>query len=181
MASTTRPRRGHLAVVLVLAAAVWAALCVPSSSVASTGVSGPPSGVYTCEWIAAHAAAAAQAGVTCDPVALPATPFGSSRAPAAPMMMMDSGCSYVPGSGRVGQGVYAWTSYKYTTRWEWFGNYTPSSYTWYIQKTGEDTYVWGNVSDANNHGAYPPANIYRWGAQNHSSTPQSWYICWADN
>lgn len=178
MAFSTRPRRGLVVVLLVAAAAVLAA----PSSVASATTSGPPNGVYTCEWIAAHPAAAAQAQVTCDPVALPSTPFGPTVTPSASsrsMMLMDEGCQYLPTSGSVGQGVFAWTSYKYTTRWSWFGNNTPASYTWYLQTSG-GTYAWAFVSDANVHGVNAPANIYRWGAQNHSSTAQYWYVCWSD-
>ncbi len=87
----------------------------------------------------------------------------------------------MPSGGRVGQGVFAWSTYQYSTSWGWYGLYSPANYTWYLQKSGEVTYAWGNVDNTNIHSLGVPANIYRWGAQNHSSVAQQWLVCWNDN
>lgn len=55
--------------------------------------------------------------------------------------IMSVGCQYVPSSGSVGQGVFAWGTYQYSTYWGWYGFNSPANYTWYVQKTGADTYT----------------------------------------
>jgi len=163
---------------VVVALAVTAAL-VASVSVASAAgrEPAPPGGVFTCEWIAAHPSAAAAARVTCDPTTFFAATAPSSSAARLPL---SQGCASVPSSGSVGQGVFAWSSYQYSTFWGWYAFNSPANYTWYVQTSGGSTQAWGNVTDPNNHNVGVPANIYRWGAQNHSATAQAWYVCWND-
>ena len=143
----------------------------------------PPSGVYTCSWIDAHPRAAITAGVTCDPAVFAAAMAGQIRSrpqPTGSFIALSVGCQYVPSSGSVGQGVFAWGTYQYSTYWGWYGFNSPADYTWYVQKSGAVTYTWGNVYDTNVYTVGVPANIYRWGAQNHSSTAQRWDVCWND-
>lgn len=167
----------------VRCAVVAVALCaslVGSSGVASAAgkVPSPPGGVFTCEWIAAHPVGAAKARVTCD-----LATFLAAATPAVsqPVLPFSQGCASVPSSGSVGQGVFAWSSYQYSTFWGWYAFSSPADYTWYVQTSGGSTQAWGNVTDPNNHNVGVTGNIYRWGAQNHSATAQSWYVCWNDN
>lgn len=158
---------------VVLLAAVFASL-------ASAAV--PPNGVYTCIWIAAHPSDAALAGVSCSPVAPPVVPgaFGAFiAAPAAPLVSGEV-CLSIPGSGKVGMGVFAWTpAYYYSNYWDIDTNDTPPNYTWYIQKI-DGTNVWAeSETDIQIHSHMPAANDYRGGAQNHSGTATSWRICHA--
>lgn len=167
----------------LVAAVVIAAIAAIStnSALARTGSSLPPNGVYTCDWIAAHPAAAAQAGVTCDPSIFFAAASARPAAGGPPITPLSQGCVYLPSSPtRAGQGVFAWSSYQYSTYWGWYGIYSPADYTWYVQTSG-GTYAYGNVYDTNSYYLGVPANIYRWGAQNHSSTAQQWFVCWNDN
>lgn len=141
----------------------------------------PPDGVYTCAWIAENPTAAAAAQVTCDPAVFSAR-MASLSAPSGSEALMDSGSQYLPSaSTRAGQGVFVWTSYKYVTSWSWYGIFGDPYYTWYIQKTGDQTYTYGPVIDTDVHQQGVPANIYRWGAQNHSSVPQRWFVVWGDS
>ena len=99
----------------VVAVALCASL-VGSSGVASAAgkVPSPPGGVFTCEWIAAHPVGAAKARVTCD-----LATFLAAATPAVsqPVLPFSQGCASVPSSGSVGQGVFAWSSYQYSTFW----------------------------------------------------------------
>lgn len=162
-----------------LALVLSASLAVSSgvASAARTDPS-PPGGVFTCEWIAAHPVSAAKARVTCD-----LATFLAAAPPAisGTVLPFSQGCASVPSSGSVGQGVFAWSSYQYSTFWGWYAFSSPANYTWYVQTSGGSTQAWGNVTDPNNHNVGVPGNIYRWGAQNHSGTAQSWYVCWNDS
>jgi hypothetical protein len=62
--------------------------------------------------------------------------------------------------------------------WQWQGHYSPSWYTWYIKKTDGTTQVYGENYDTSVHSVGVPSNTYRWGAQNHSGTPQNWTVCY---
>lgn len=182
MRPTSSPGRGRFAVALTTMAVLVAAV-VAAPSFAAKRLAAPPNGVYTCTWIEAHAEAATAAGVTCDPAVFAAVMAGQidpMQESSNLLGIMSVGCQYVPSSGSVGQGVFAWGTYQYSTYWGWYGFNSPANYTWYVQKTGADTYTWGNVSDTNIHEVGVPANIYRWGAQNHSSTAQRWDVCWND-
>lgn len=181
---TSRARATFLVVVAV-AAAVAASIGVSTAAAGrAAAVASPPNGIYTCAWIAAHPAAAAQARVTCDPSVFNAAQAGalaSPTAPAGPDTIDANGCQPVPnGGGRVGKGVFAWSTYEYANQWVWSANYGPAYYTWYLKKTDNTTYAYGLNSDTNTHDIGVPANIYRWGAQNHSATAQAWYVCWND-
>jgi hypothetical protein len=140
----------------------------------------PPNGVYTCSWIASHPAAAAAARVTCDPTVFFAAT--SSSATETPVTPMNTDCQPVPnGGGRVGKGVFAWSTYQYAHIWQIKGNYSPSYYTWYVQKTNGVNYVYNVEFDTATHTVGVPNNIYRMGAQNHSETAQNWNVCYTDN
>ncbi|HZM74964.1 MAG TPA: hypothetical protein VFC19_04510 [Candidatus Limnocylindrales bacterium] len=133
--------------------------------------------VYTCDWIAAHPAAAAQAHVTCDAAVFQAAV--SSPAIEAPITPDAEGCQWLPSSvGRVGQGVFAWSAFEYANRWTYVGFYGQPIYTWYLQRTDHSNYTSGIVGDNSEHLAGVPANVYRWGAQNHSGVPQQWRVCY---
>lgn len=180
-----RGTRG-LALLAGLAAAVVVGL-LPVSAMAGPRES--PKGIYTCDWIAKNERAAALAMVTCDPavffaVSTEGPALSALKASSQPLTLLEDGCQHLPvAQGTyVGQGVFAWTSYKYTTQWEWTDQTNPVDYTWYLQTTG-GTYTWGDYAGSwTGHGPVNvPANEYRWGAQNHSSTPARWWICWNDN
>jgi hypothetical protein len=139
--------------------------------------------VYTCGWITTHPAAAAQARVSCDPSGGAAASIGTLPASDAvattPDVIDANGCQYVPSSTtRVGKGVWGWTTYEYAGTWGWNGFYSPAYYTWYLQKTDGTNYAHGDILDAGYHSVSIAFNVYRWGAQNHSSTAQQWYVCY---
>lgn len=105
-----------------------------------------------------------------------------ATAPQVGTFSFSEGCQFVPSSGTVGKGVFAWSTYQYSTNWRWFGWLgDPAHYTWSIQTSGGATYTWGTAYDANNWNINVPANIYHWGAQNHHDKAQQWYVCWHDN
>jgi hypothetical protein len=170
-------RQRRILALLAIAGVVGASVAVSTSS-AAVRPAFPPNGVYTCDWIAAHPAAAAAARVTCDPVVFSAGMSAlDTMAPATPDA---NGCQPVPaGGGRVGKGVWAWLStYEYANVWQWVGHYSPSWYTWYIKKTNGTTQVWGENYDTSAHSVGVPSNVYTWGAQNHSDTAQNWTVCY---
>jgi hypothetical protein len=147
---------------------------------ARAGSALPPSGVYTCPWIAANPAAAAQAHVTCDPSGALPTSASQSLAATTPDSIEAQGCQYVPSpTTRVGKGVWGWTTYEYAGSWAFEGFYSPAYYTWYIQKTDGTNYIYGEILDTGYHSINIASNVYRWGAQNHSSTAQQWYVCYS--
>jgi len=185
--STTR--RSHRAAVLFLVTAslIAMALLSASPSLASKRPLRPPGNVYTCPWIADHPVEAAQARVTCDPDAFMQTGLPTLALALGSFAPFDTGSAWVPGADQyVGQGVFAWTSYKYTNWWGWYAGYAnPNThdYTWYIQKPGNITKAYGRVF---NDGFYetPPnfgANNHRWGAQNHVNAPRHWAVFWTVN
>lgn len=157
----------------------------PGAGARGTG-STPPNGIYTCSWIAAHPAEALAARVTCD-----ASMFLVATAPSALAVLTDGlqaplgatpdayGCTYVPTSGNIGQGVFAWSGYEYANQWQFTPTYSPNTYTYYIQRTGGVTYTWGDIYDPYTHTVGVPANIYRWGVQNRSSQVNNWYVCYS--
>ncbi len=179
--------RGHRHIVLV-AALVGVLVGIASASAASAATRPSQDFVYTCEWIEAHPAEAARAMVTCDAAVFFAE---STQGPALSALkegdsstaVFEDGCQHLPiDPGGIGQGVFGWTSYKYTKQWSWTDQTNPTNYTWYLQTTG-GTYTWGDYSGAwTSHGPVNvPANEYRWGAQNHSASPARWLICWNDD
>jgi hypothetical protein len=175
--------RGRLCVALAVSALPVLAVTSSSAAGAALPPNGvPPNGVYTCAWIAAHPAAAAQARVTCDPSGGPASAsgsFGAGSVLTTPDVIDANGCQYVPGpTTRVGKGVWGWTTYEYASHWGWAANYGPADYTWYIQKTDGTNWVSGIIQDTAFHSINIASNVYRWGAQNHSSTAEQWYVCY---
>src|SRR4051812_38759046 len=130
------------------ACALLGTLVVGTASAAKpTAAAFPPNGVYTCNWITLHPAAAAQAQVTCDPAAFsvtmsaPAPIAGPSVAIlASPDIIESTDCWNIPeGGGSVSPGVFAWSSFEYSNWWTWNANNAPNGpidYTWYIQKPG---------------------------------------------
>src|SRR5689334_15172084 len=116
--------RHHRIRIGVAAAAVFVAIVAPGNPSAgyASSTSLPPHGIYTCSWVASHPAAAADARVTCDPAVFfsaqpnaaeagTATGLGDLAPPALPDA---NGCQPVPNDGgRVGKGVYAWSTYEY--------------------------------------------------------------------
>lgn len=186
MGSISRPRKGRLIAALAVAMVLASVSAVSANSaVAAKHPSLPPGGVYTCDWIAAHPSEAALARVSCDPAvfmaALSEAQSRDASVTSAPMGVQSTGCQWLPSQfGSVGQGVFAWSTYQYSTHWSWRGLFSPANYTWYLQ-VGGSTYTYGTVTDTNTYGPLGvPANIYRWGAQNHSGTAQRWDVCWND-
>ena len=185
--SSDKPRKGRFALATLVVACALAVVALASTGpgIASPEArsEAPPNGVYTCKWISAHPEAAAAAQVTCDPDVFFKQSLGQgagSGAPSGPITMFSSGCQYLPQQGAVGQGVWAWTSHKYSNRWDFNGLNSSPNYTWYIQTTG-GTYTWGNATHNNLiQIAGLPYNEYRWGAQNHSAAAQQWFVCWYD-
>lgn len=173
-----RNRRHRILTLLAIASVVTVSIAASAATAASQPAS-PPKGIYTCDWIASHPAAAAAARVTCDPALFFAAM--SSDVTEAPVSLMATGCEDIPGRGnRVGQGVWAWSEYKYARVWQIKGNYSPADYTWYLKKTDNTTQVWDHVTDTSTQSVGVPTNIYRMGAQNHSGTPQNWKVCYSD-
>ncbi|TML59864.1 MAG: hypothetical protein E6G22_12380, partial [Actinobacteria bacterium] len=93
-----------------------AALVCSSAALAAGGPAakrppsgGPPGGVWTCDYIAAHPAAASAALVSCNgSVPAGATATSSPLLPASGDFLDVPPCKYVPlGGGKVGTGVYA--------------------------------------------------------------------------
>jgi hypothetical protein len=168
--------------------AALAAGFLASVAPAASGV-GPPNGVYTCPWIATHPSEALAARVTCDATmfALVTAPSPVARLTAdvpetstsAGMTPDSLGCTYVPNSGNIGQGVFGWTGYEYSNHWEFTPTYSPDTYTYYIQTSGGNPYTSGNEYDPYTHTVNVPANIYRWGVQNHSTQVNNWYVCYS--
>lgn len=174
-----RHRPGLFLVLLCGFVALVFVSTAPSLPIKARGPLMPPGDVYTCPWIAAHPVEAAEARVSCDPrffaeVGSPTTALLGAFAPA------DSGTAWVPASGYVGQGVFAWTSYKYTNDWGWYAEASfPNDYTWYVQKPGDITKVYGRVFDDVPHNTgIISSNNHRWGAQNHVNGPRRWSVTW---
>lgn len=154
-------------------------------SLASNDPLRPPGNVYTCPWIAEHPVEAAQARVTCDPGFFTPTPFPSPAFTYDSMTPQASGCSYQPPSGWIGQGVFTWTSFKYTNWWQWYEelplnpNDPTHDYTWYVQRQNGTTHSYDRVFDGATHGTgVIGANNYRWGAQNHVDSIRRYFVCW---
>jgi hypothetical protein len=155
------------------------ALVIVASATAATKhatASGPPNGVWTCRYIAAHPAQAAAASVSCSP-------RGPARARATrvlafmPMTAL-SPCARVPVSGAVGRGVYAWGNFQYFN----YFSYSPAVieyFTWYVQKHDGTNVQWGSDYQTNSHPVNVGSNYYRWGAQNNGDYAQSWVWCWS--
>jgi hypothetical protein len=141
---------------------------------------GPPGGVWTCAYIAAHPAEAAAALVSCDargPVTVPGvTPAVTSSVNAAA-----TPCARVPASGDVSQGVFAWMqSYPYFN----YFSYSPSVtqlFTYYVQKQNGQNVQSGQDTQTNSHPVSVGANYYRLGAQNNAPVFQHWVFCWSLN
>ena len=176
-------RRYHRVAFLLLVVTGLAGMALfstaPSMAGKSRGPLMPPGNVYTCPWIAAHPVEAAEARVSCDSglfeeVGSPTTALFGSFAPAG-------GPIWVPASGYVGQGVFAWSAYKYSNYWEWYAEASfPNDYTWYVQKPGDITKVFGRIFDDLPHNSgVISANNHRWGAQNHIDGPRRWRVSWS--
>jgi hypothetical protein len=144
----------------------------------------PPGNVYTCPWIAAHPVEAELAQVSCDPGDFMSSSLPASALAGDSFSPLEDGEGWVPSSGYIGQGVFAWTSYKYTVYWAWFPDVSFSTwdYTWYVQKPGNITKVFGHIVDAgvSHNSGIISANNHRWGVQNHVDGPRRWYLTWHD-
>jgi hypothetical protein len=174
-----RLQRRASALCVVTTALILIAIAAPTRLLAAQGPSPlrPPGNVYTCEWIEAHPLEAAEARVTCDS----GTFSGSFFVPlGTPSLGPDAtGCNWIPNSGYVGQGVFAWTSYKYTSVWDWYPNPTGTQdYTWYMQT--QSATVDFDRENTNDHLLWfnGATNIFRWGSQNHVDAGRRWYVCW---
>jgi hypothetical protein len=143
--SSRLSRRSHP--ILALFCACVVGLIATASSTARDASAVPPNGVFTCKWIAAHPTAALQARVTCDPKTFALATTGAPHMmQAQEVSTLSQGCAFVPNTGRVGQGVFAWTSYQYSNQWSWQGEWNPSDYTWYIKRTNGTTVAWNRES-----------------------------------
>lgn len=162
--------------------AVIALVLVPSATAATkpARASGPPNGVWTCRYIAAHPAQAAAASVSCDPRG-PVRARARARAPRVlaftPLTAL-SPCARVPASGAVSRGVYAWGNFQYFN----YFSYSPAVleyFTYYVQKMNGTNVQWGTDYQTNSHPVSVGSNYYRWGAQNNGDYVQSWVWCWS--
>jgi hypothetical protein len=169
----------------ILITLALAALAAPSTAVGARK-SGPPTGVWTCGYIASHPAEAAAAQVSCDgrgPTAAPGMNPSSSTdtglAPTGADYLDVPPCKYVPlGGGYVSQGVFAWSDLHYFN----YFSYSPAvveSFTYYIQKMDGTNVQHGDDSVTNSHYVTVGYNYYYWGAQNHGTQVQRWYFCWS--
>ena len=170
----------------ITALVMVAVLSAGKVSRAQAGGSGalPPNGVYTCDWIATHPAAAVRAGVTCSPIPPPVvsdalvTPVDPSAAGRSGVHALSTTCYSLPAVGAVGKGVFAWSSgYPYTSYWDINVETSPPDYTWYIQNAGGTNVYNEHVLDLGVHSKTLGYNYYRLGAQNHSDTPAWWTFC----
>ncbi len=163
---------------LALALVVTGAIFTTTPALGSrSSVPFPPNGIYTCDWIAANPAAAAQARVTCDPAVFFA--WRSTQAPQRPFNSV--GCQYVPASGKVGYMVYAWSTYEYSHDWRFTDLTAAPGYIWHLQITpgGTDYTGGGPYYDNFEHNSLDPLDTYRWGAQNLSRTSANWQLCYS--
>lgn len=183
----TSRRLGRHITLLGLAASLvgMAFVSVSPAAVGSKSPLKPPGNVYTCPWIAEHPREAEQAGVSCDEARFSAASLHISSKVYPFMDPLDSGCHYYPFDGSwIGQGVFVWTSYKYSDWWQWYeelpvNGTSAHDYTWYVQKPGNITYVYDHVTDGAIHGTgVINSNNYRWGAQNHVNNPRRYFVCW---
>jgi hypothetical protein len=155
------------------------ALVLVASATAATKqarASGPPHGVWTCGYIAAHPAQAAAASVSCSARG-PVRARGHRVLAFMPMTAL-SPCARVPASGAVGQGVFAWGNFQYYN----YFSYSPAVieyFTYYVQKQDGTNVQWGTDYQTNSHAVNVGANYYRWGAQNNAAYAQSWVWCWS--
>jgi hypothetical protein len=176
-ARITRWTVGALALAVLVFSSAALAARGPAAKRPPSG--GPPGGVWTCDYIAAHPTDAAAALVSCDgrnPGGAGTT--ASPLAPSSPDFTDVPPCKYVPlGGGKVGQGVFAWSDLHYMN----YFSYAPDvveSFTWYVQKQDGTNIQSGNDDVANSHYTPNGYNYFYWGAQNHGATPQRWYYCW---
>lgn len=191
----TRSTRIALTLTAIICAAIVAAVAATAASAGGSAASAllaPPGNVYTCSWIAEHPAAAAAAGVTCDPAVFfmetgPASQVGAAQIDDGPTLTAspDSLCNHIPGGGvLVGKGVYAWSNYEYTDYWNFFGVQSPYNYEWYLQKLdGTNQYHGSYSSPPDPDPLHEKSNLgftnRRFGGHNLSSTAQEWYVCHA--
>jgi hypothetical protein len=145
----------------------------------------PSGGVFTCDWIAAHPAAAIHWRVSCDPAG-PPEPVGSTSNVGGGVTPFATGCQTIPSpSTYAGVGVYAWTTYEYATTWNWSVYTNPDQslvgYHWYLQHT-----VWSNEANGQSSTKYQsdinfPGNAYRWGAYNDNflNYAQQYVVCYS--
>jgi hypothetical protein len=90
-----------------------------------------------------------------------------------------TGCQRVPGSGSIGQGVFASSTTEYSNDWFWNAGSDGGSFTWYVKHTDGSTEADGTTSSGGSW-QYGPANDYYWEVQNHDSTAQHWdSVCYS--
>lgn len=160
---------------------------VPSTSLIDS--LGPSDGIFTCEWIAEHPTEASAFDVSCsEDMVNPGADLVQAerwRSEIAAELrervrVLSDGCGNVPSSGTISPGVYAASSFQYTTHWAW-SNGIGQNFYWYVKKT-DDSIQTSGVSYGGSGGtpALPP-NVYRWQVYNAGSNPASWFICWNDD
>lgn len=182
--SMTRRSRRAAVLFLIAASLVGMALVSASAALGSKTPLRPPDGVYTCSWIAEHLVEAAKARVSCDRREFIATGKPTLAFARGSFIPVETGDGWVPGpteNEKVGKGVFAWTSYKYTNWWAWYAWVLGANdYTWYIQKPGNITKAYGRVFNDSLYFTPPNfgANNHRWGAQNHYPGPRNWRVFW---
>lgn len=177
---------GKTVVVVIIgimsAVAASAAAAAPAASAGASWPQ-PADGVFTCNWIATHPAAAAHWNVGCT--GLPSSSPDTSVTGAAPegsVRPFANGCQWIPSATTyIGSNVYTWTTYEYANSWSW-NLYTTDGYWayyhWYLQKTDGTNYLNTNTSSMSG-SVGVPANNYRWGAQNTSlSSYEQFLVCY---
>jgi hypothetical protein len=171
----------------LLVAAAFAAFALPAAAAVPAGAPWlqPASGVFTCEWIAAHPAAAAHWLVGCGDTPVVASAIATPMTPLAPggFSTQATLCQWIPSATTyVGNGVFTWTTYEYATSWKWTGSTLPSGgtyyYHWYLQTSGNVTYAHDQTTFGSG-SVGGPGQPYRWGAQNQWVDAVHWQVCYS--
>jgi len=184
-------RLRQITLLAVVLAAVAVPAVMPARAAALAPLAGgqgapwlqPADGIFTCSWIDAHPAAAIHWRVSCD-AAGPPEPNDTTTASSSQsgVMPLATGCQWIPDEYHyVSIGVYAWTAYEYANEWSWNAYTNPPGgilwYHWYLQKTDGTNYA-NDATTSSSGSIYPPANTYRWGAQNTNGNPTQWWVCY---
>jgi hypothetical protein len=112
-----------------------------------------------------------------------AAQVGTTQVDASPTTVTATGnlCNYIPASGKVGQGVYAWSNYEYADYWNFSDYSSPYNYEWYLQKLDGTNQYHDSYSGSGFDSIHEEKNLgytnRRWGGHNLSSTAAYWYVC----
>lgn len=167
-------------------ASATAAIPAAAANVSGAPWLQPADGVFTCDWIAAHPAAASHWLVSCGDVSANAasTTDPTSASINGGVTPFTTGCQWIPSSTTyIGMGVYAWTSYVTAGNWDWTGSTNPAGgpylYHWYLQKADGSNYAQHADTTVGSGSIGAPSASYRWGAQNEWNPAVHWQVCYS--